>query len=187
MTTIIGLHGRKGAGKDTVGQMIRDQVGEGRCALISFADPIRRFVASLIGIHPESLTHQAVKEGKISWLNDVTPRHMMQTLGTEWGRNMIDPDLWIKMAAMQLRLYVAYDRPFVVFTDVRFPNEAEMIRNSFGTIIHIERPEKTLQDKHVSEIPLPRATEDLVIDNSGTVHDLRSTVRSVLGRWYSRP
>ena len=32
-----------------------------------------------------------------------TPRYLMQTLGTEWGRMMVDGDLWVELCCVRIR------------------------------------------------------------------------------------
>jgi hypothetical protein len=50
----------------------------------------------------------------------VSPRHLMVTLGTEWGRDAVHPDLWVRIWAASLP-----EAAHVVAEDVRFPNEVE--------------------------------------------------------------
>ncbi len=61
----------------------------------------------------------------------------MQTLGTEWGRNLIASDLWIR--AWQHALANVPAGVPVVVDDCRFPNEADAVVAAGGICVRIER------------------------------------------------
>lgn len=86
----------------------------------------------------------------------------MQTLGTEWGRHIIAPDLWVSLAAMRLDDHI--HSPGVVFSDVRFENEANFIRQR-GTLLHIARPDLTPIDQHESENGVAMHHRDQLVMN----------------------
>jgi len=85
-----------------------------------------------------------------------TVRDVLQKLGTEVGRQ-IDEDMWIKCAAVQIE---RTDAP-VVISDVRFPNEAEAIRDWGGDVWGILRP-GCWPDAHASELTLWADFQDMV-------------------------
>jgi len=72
-------------------------------------------------------------------LGGKTPRFALQTLGTEWGRKTISEELWLGLARHRLKQALAAGER-VVFDDVRFANEAQMIRALGGIIIHLDQP-----------------------------------------------
>ena len=80
------------------------------------------------------------KEAPLDWL-DVTPRRLMQTLGTEWGRELIHPELWVwlweRRAREHLRRSAAH---ILVVADVRFPNELAVVRRLGGKVAWVDRP-----------------------------------------------
>ena len=94
----------------------------------------------------------------------MTARVALQTLGTEWGRAMIDPDIWVK-AAMREAEYFLQAMPIsklstpdnkVIFDDVRFANEAVAIRNAGGKVYRVNRKDfESSTDFHISELGLP--------------------------------
>jgi hypothetical protein len=131
---IVGLAGRARSGKDTVANILRV---ERRFVQLSFAAPMRRFVANLLGCHVADL--EQIKEDPHELLGGKTPRFAMQTLGTEWGRDTIAGDLWIRccLAAARREAQCGHD---VVISDVRFENEAAAIRAAGGVVWHISRP-----------------------------------------------
>ena len=141
-TPVIGLHGRARSGKDTVANFILAYRGG---YIYSFADPIRAMLVPL-GIDMRDPYWQDRKEEDIPALG-ASPRRLMQTLGTEWGRELINPELWLILAKQRLINF----GPGMIVADVRFENEAAWIRSQGGRIIHIERPDVRTVAAHVSE------------------------------------
>jgi len=168
---LIGIAGRARSGKDTVANFIIAAIGGYR---YSFADPIRAMLAPL-GVDMNDPYWQARKEDVIPALG-VSPRRMMQTLGTEWGRQLINPDLWIIMAHQRL----LQNGPGMVIPDVRFENEAAWIRKHGGWIIHVIRPEAKAVEAHASEDGIEMLDADAQLFNSGTLEELQLSVRKLL-------
>lgn len=169
---LIGLTGRKQSGKSTVASVLVSEHGFAEC---SFAAPIRKFTANLLDLTLSEL--EAEKEEPIHWLdNKVTPRQIMQRMGTEFGRQMVHPDVWVRHCLNEVTNYARRRVP-VVISDVRFENESRAIRQAGGFIIHVQRSDLGVQtDMHVSETPLPMLFGDRVISNNGTVDDLADAV-----------
>jgi len=168
---LIGIAGRARSGKDTVANFIIAAIGGYR---YSFADPIRAMLVPL-GVDMNDPYWQARKEDVIPALG-VSPRRMMQTLGTEWGRQLINPDLWIIMAHQRL----LQNGPGMVIPDVRFENEAAWIRKHGGWIIHVIRPEAKAVEAHASEDGIEILDADAQLFNSGTLEELQLSVRELL-------
>lgn len=101
----------------------------------------------------------------------VSPRYMMQTLGTEWGRKLVNQDLWLLIAMDRISKALAAGENVYV-SDVRFDNEAAMIREMGGTIIHIRRRDAQTVRPHMSETPLCVNDTDYTIYNNGTLDEL---------------
>ena len=171
-TPVIGLHGRARSGKDTVANFILSHRGG---YVYSFADPIRAMLVPL-GIDMSDPYWQANKEAIIPALG-ASPRRLMQTLGTEWGRQLINPELWLIFAKQVLINY----GPGMVVADVRFENEAAWVRAQGGRVIHIERPNTVGVEAHVSEAGIEFKGEegDFKIINGGSLEDLQQTIRGV--------
>ena len=165
---IIGLAGKAGSGKDTVGDWMVEQAGFEK---VSFAEPIYAALAAM-GF-PAPATREE-KEAKIKGF-DFSWRQAAQTLGTEWGRGL-DKHLWLKIVESKLRS----SNPIVV-TDVRFENEALMIRKLGGYIIHIHGRGSFLGERalHTSENGLEVYPEDWTIENSGTLGELYETLSEI--------
>lgn len=167
---LIGITGRRRSGKTTLGDLLCERHGFHHD---SFAAPMRAMVAGILGVTPAEL--EAIKESPVDWLNDVTPRHMLQTLGTEWGRQMVDSDLWIKAAVRR-----ALKFSDVVLSDVRFPNEARLIRAAGGIVLRTRRPSELASGEHASEVPIPDEMIDLDIHNDGSPAEMLAQVERFL-------
>lgn len=162
---IVGIAGPKRSGKDTLASALNVEVH-------SFAAPIRQFVAGLLGWTLDELEDR--KETPVQWLDGVTPRQMMQSLGTEWGRQMVHPELWLRSLAARL------PEDGAVVCDVRFDNEAEAIRKLGGKVIRLSRPGAGQGDDHASERPISDHLVDFEIANDGTVAQLLEKALAVL-------
>ena len=162
---VIGLAGRALSGKSTAAAHLAG-FGYER---IRFAGPLKAMMAAL-GLSPAEIDGE-LKETPSALLGGRTPRHAMQTIGTEWGRQLIDPDLWIR-AWRQSAERVIGQGGGVVADDVRFPNEAEVIRALGGIVVRVDRRSAGSASGgwHVSEA---LAIEpDVVISNDGGLPDL---------------
>jgi hypothetical protein len=158
---LIGIAGPKRSGKTTL--------AEGLCKVFSlehhsFAGPIRAFVASILGYTAEEL--EARKEEPVAWLDGKTPRQLMQTVGTEWGRAMVHDELWVRSLIARVPVWGA------VISDVRFANEAEAILAAGGIVIQLSRPGTGAGDGHASETPLPEHLVSRTWANDSSEHDL---------------
>jgi hypothetical protein len=170
---IVGITGAKRSGKSTLASLLRHRHGFFE---ETFAGPIRRFVADILSVPVERL--EECKESGIDWLDDITPRHLMQTIGTEWGRAMIHPEIWLRR--VQSAILTAPDEDWVI-ADVRFPNEAELIRRMGGRVVRVSRPGHEYTGQHASEQPLPCHLVDVELHNTGTPEGLLAAAESALG------
>lgn len=174
MPRLIGFAGNAGSGKDTAADML---VAEHGFEKVAFADPIREMLRA--GFALEDRHFNEDKELVIPWL-DVSPRHLMQTLGTEWGRHKVRKDIWVRY--MRRRLRYAKEREInVVVSDVRFGNEADLIHEMGGEVVlmfgNTVCPPSWWQ--HPSE-RLVDVRTDRVIDNTGSLDELRAQVERLL-------
>lgn len=171
---IIGLHGLPHTGKDTIADYLYHQHGFGR---IAFAGPVKDMLVTF-GVQRELLNDPAKKEQVIEWIGQ-SPRQLMRSLGTDWGRSLVADNIWIRHAARRLQLQRRIG-PKVVFTDVRFPNEAEFVRAHGGVIWHVERPGQAERSGHSSDQQLPFLEGDRLVRNDGTVVQLHCAVEFYL-------
>lgn len=195
-TTFIGFSGKKQSGKDTAAKFakeILEQRGR-RAEIIAFADPIKEICINLFGLprelvygnysDKETLTHilwDKMPEGiqlKYSErqlpvslrTGPMTIREVLQVFGTDIMRRMY-PNIW---AEAPFR-HNWFGTDFVIFSDVRFLNEIEVVEKHRGVIIRVVR-ETSLSDTHTSETELDQYTFKNVIDNNGDLEDLYHNV-----------
>lgn len=174
MSRLIGLYSAApSSGKTTVARLIGGEV-------LSFAAPIKHMTAHVLrelGYPGEKIVADD-KERKIPELG-VSARQMMQTLGTEWGRGCVHPDLWLKIAESKAKSLLKKDC-IVVFDDVRFPNEVDMISRLGGGIWLVDRPGIAYTGSHASEGLLSYIVADALIINNGTIQELEVIVRELM-------
>jgi hypothetical protein len=169
---IIGIHGRKRSGKDTAGTLLQPILGG---YLYAFADPLYQMLAPF-GIRKDDPYWGVNKDTPLAIFGGRSLRYVLQTLGTEWGRNTVSEDLWVTMA--QLKFHSV--GPGMIITDVRMPNEAAWVRKQGGVILHMRRREADqVVDLHDSEKPLPLAPTDMIVENNGTIADLQQTLQEM--------
>jgi cytidylate kinase len=173
---IIGLCGTAGAGKNTVADVLVEDYG---FEAISFAGPIYEAVSVITGLPIEYLQDRKNKERPIGWLGS-SPRELLQTLGTEWGREMIHENLWIVIALNKIA-QITEGGGNVVVTDVRFDNEATALTLAGGSLWQVNRPCETScgckERDHESENGVSPELVDVVITNDSTIHYLRERVQ----------
>lgn len=174
---LIGLTGNAGSGKDTVRAILEMQ---GFCGL-AFADPIRAMIRELLtsnGIDDACLDERALKETIIPELG-VSYRHMAQSLGTEWGRNL-QRDFWLRMAGAYMADQQEAGQTHFVISDVRFANEAKWVRQRGGQIWRVHREGIAAVREHASERGVDHIRPSRTIHNNGTLDDLREAVLELL-------
>jgi len=197
---IIGIHGSMGAGKTTIRKHLEEEHG---ARWIAMAGPLKRALLGM-GATDEEI-YGGMKAEKNALWGGRTNRYAQQTLGTEWGRDMITPDIWVNCVRRQL-LKIRDEREgvvLVVIDDVRFPNESAMIEGMGGLLWTVRRREAEFapwKQKlltlagwniasrwgfmigiHASEAWWPMAPCDEVIENQGTQDDVQNHVDSLMG------
>ncbi len=146
--SIIGLVGHKGAGKDTAAKAL-SALGWRNLKFAGSLKEMLRAMLSIQGVpdhYIDRMIEGDLKEVASHYLGGRTPRHAMQTLGTEWGRKLLSPDLWTNAAMAEARQHAR-----VVFTDCRFRNEAAAVSEAGGMVIRIDRPGNPVDLSHESE------------------------------------
>ncbi len=173
---LIALTGRARSGKDTAGQFFCLTYG---FASYAFADPIRVGLRAALG-----LTDWHFNEGKEIVIPEYgkSPRQLMQLFGTEFGRNLIHPDIW------QIRAEAALDSTKnLVITDCRFDNEAAWVREHGGYVIRITRDNAPQVSAHISENGVSEELVDFKVKNNGTLEELYGSLDSVYSELGRRP
>ena len=176
---IIGLSGYAQVGKDTVANYLVKNYGYRR---IAFADPIREAlyrlnpkvnIADMVGVP------LATAVDGLGWENvkvdSEDTRQLLQRLGTEVGRELFDKNFWVYQAFKG----VSSDDK-VVFTDVRFQNEADHIKSYYGQVWRINKLNHGPVNGHESETAIAGYEFDWSIPNYGSKEDLYQVIDSIM-------
>lgn len=133
----------------------------------------------------EAIIFEKNERRSLQWTNDLktsierfslTPRLLLQLLGTECGRQIIHPNIWINSTFTNYN----EDSKWII-SDVRFPNEAEAIKSKGGILIRINRPGFEDTGEHKSETALDNYDGfDYVIENDSSIDDLIHKIHNIL-------
>jgi len=143
--------------------------------------------------------HNSNSQHSYSYFQEqLTPRKLLQLIGTECGRNVVHPNIWINSLFSDYKESLSdgwvptYNNPDNhnldieaepiepnwIITDVRFKNEADAILERGGLVFRVNRPSDSDKDEHESETALDNYEEfSGFINNNGTIEDLIESVR----------
>lgn len=177
---LIGILGRKWSGKDTVSDYL---VANHNFKKISFAQPLKDACGILFNFNHEQL-HGNLKEViDPNW--GVTPRKVMQFIGTDIFRNNIDDllpnigdNFWVQSAMSKY----AQSSTSIVISDVRFQNEINSIHEHNGIVIKLNRTCIKNNDDHSSEKNIDKLIADYEIMNDGTLDSLYKNIELIVSR-----
>lgn len=205
---IIGLIGFIGSGKGTVGDILANEYAFQR---ESFAKSVKDALTPIFGwdrslLEGDTAESRAFRESPDEYWSavmgkDFTPREALQLMGTEAGRNVFHPDIWVHSLERRITSEPLYN---YVITDMRFPNEMAMVRRRGGKIIRIKRSLDPLwwdtavnintyfkgvqtmpefPGIHYSEWAWVGYPVDVTIENNGTLNELRKEITDVLDKF----
>ena len=172
---VIAIVGKKGSGKDTIGNIIKELDPEFR--QYSFAGPIKKVITTVFDIPNSQLEGRKEKETPIEKWYNKSPRDLMKEVGDAF-KEKFGRDIWIKILFDNIK-----NENKVVITDLRFKNEYDECREKGVFIIKVVRPEMGSSDTHISETDLDNISDseyDAFVVNSGTIDDLKQTIRKIL-------
>lgn len=175
---IIALTGRAGSGKSTVAQQL---VSEHEFVLVKFAEPLKWMLQSIGLGHAE--IEGNLKEEDMPLLSLKTPRYAMQTLGQEWGRDIMGKDFWVNIWLDRVKNLIAQGFHQIVVDDCRYQNEEQAVRDMGGSIWRVERPhskDSLLTELHGSETSMDFIEVSEVIENTEDKHHLEFLVDSLM-------
>lgn len=174
MPTLIGLSGRAGAGKSYAASYLVAKHGYTR---LKFAGPLKDMLRS-VGLNEDHIEGR-LKEEPCDLLCGKTPRFAMQTLGTEWGRQMVGEDFWENLWSARVDSLLSLGH-LLVTDDVRFLNEAARIKSKGGIVIGLESPLSARAEDHCSEAL--DLVPDITIQNDPSIEGaLESSLDFILG------
>ena len=184
---LIGIVGRKRAGKDTIADILTRRSFFQKQA---FADFLKQGCAAMFMLSPDQVYSERKDEKDERW--NVTPRQILQVVGTDLIRNQLqkvlpdlnlgqDSTLWCR----NMRLFLETCNPLqqVVIPDVRFQDEADMIRDMGGMLIRVERANQDKEDTHISEKEQIDIKVTHTFKNDDTIKDLEDRVVKWLEAW----
>ncbi len=184
MSRLVGIAGQMSFGKTSIAMMLRESRDY---EVLSFAKSLKDMAGVLmaqLGYSSSGMDFYFLNKGSIIPQLGVSMRHVLQTLGTEWGRNLIKRSLWVDLAVLNVSECREYAD--VVIDDVRFEDEAAFIREHDGLVIHLRRPGASAAADHVSESGIAVGARDVVIVNDGSLDDLFAAVNGEIERFFYR-
>lgn len=174
LPTVVALTGLAGSGKSTLADYLIDRHGYVR---VKFAGPLKQ-MARAVGLTDDHI-EGALKELPCSLLQGKTPRYFMQQLGTQFGRDIIGPEFWTGLWFATANDVINHGGR-VVCDDVRFDNEADIVRDIGGVVIELQG-RGGIAGSHASEAGVDA---DMVLHNTGSIAELRARADEVLfGGW----
>ena len=163
---IIGVSGKKRSGKDTVYSLIKKSTGN-FALRAAFGDQIKEEVADVTGVDVDH-----IEEHKERF------RPMLQWWGADFRRHYNGESYWLDKMLAKMETIVG--REVLVITDVRYPNEAELVKRAGGIMLRVER-ETGLNDAHSSENLLDDFEGfDYRLTNNGTIRELKKKVERIV-------
>lgn len=180
---LIGLTGRARSGKTTAAEHL---IGTYLLEHYAFADPLRDGLMAIFNLDPGDFEGDN-KEQSLAWLGR-SPRELMQSMGTEWARNTVHPDVWVKLAEQNIDYMSSAMSEVIGFvvSDVRFENEADFIRNRGGTVIHVCREGTPSINPHISEAGITAHQDDLIVQNNDTIEAFLLSLDEVFSKLRDR-
>lgn len=167
---VIAFTGPMGSGKSHFAGLLKSKNYLFKdAAIYPFAGPLKSMLRLILP--PEAFTPEG-KDDTAYGLCGKTPRYLMQTLGTEWGRKLVGEDVWVEAVRRQI---VTSPSPVILMDDCRFENEAEMVLDMGGKIYLIDRPGHVWGEDHPSEVGIDCAYIDGVIPNRGDIEYFAKT------------
>jgi len=137
---IVGVLGFIGSGKGTAGELLQEM----GFTSVSFASNLKDVASVMFGWPRELLegdteiSREWREQPDEFWSKElgyeISPRKVLQLLGTESVRDVFHKDFWI----LSLKRKMKYGQNYVV-TDCRFPNEMKFIHSQGGILIEVER------------------------------------------------
>lgn len=174
---LIGLAGAARSGKTTAAKHLATEHGFIHYA---FAQPLKAMLAEGLNLSAAQL-EGAEKEAPLPWLGK-SPRELLQTLGSEWGRELVHRELWLRVARQNLdNLAECFPQaPGIVISDVRYEDEAAFVRERGGVLVHILRPYAPPVRAHATEAGVAIGDNDLVMHNEGDLGDFLRDIEHAL-------
>lgn len=179
---IIALGHRRNVGKDAFGRAMHMQLqntyGKRLVFLVSFADKLKSsasFLFEWAGVRPRAYydNYRSQKEAMVPPLG-MTYRDLLIKMGL--AMREIHPDIWVNAA------FQGYDpnKHIYIVTDLRFPNEAEKVKELGGKLVRVDRDSVEKFDDPADSALADYHGWDLIVKNNGPIADLVGHADKVL-------
>ena len=181
--TIVALYSpAPQSGKSSFVEIARYRYGADRVACVKFAQPLKQMLGQLLAaFYPQDVVVEmldgSLKEHPIPELEGKTPRELMVSLGTEWGRNIISNDMWARAGEFALNKGLKSGK-LVIVDDMRFSNEYDVVRTVSKTawMVRIIRPGAAIGTGRSVEGKIDQYSFDATILNNGTYGEYATKV-----------
>jgi dephospho-CoA kinase len=182
---IIGVCGYIGSGKDTLADILIKERGYIK---LSFASALKDAVSAIFG-WDRNMLEGATSESRLlreqvdEWWSQrlnipaLTPRWILQNLGTDILRDKFHPDIWL--ASLERKI-IGLSKNNIVITDCRFDNEYQVLKRLGAKIVRIDRHCTISSINHSSENSWQNFAFDFIIENNSTLDDLREKVLNAI-------
>lgn len=176
---LVGVTGHANAGKDTFSDAL---VANSGFIKLEFAGKLKEILSDLYDIPLYWFYDRHLKNAPHPNLYGISPRNAAQRIGTEGFRNLIGASTWIDYVKRRI---ANADGPVVV-SDIRFPDERDMIKEMGGIIVGIPREDIEVYH-HESEVHVPAliGEADIVLLNNGTLNEynfnIERTIEIIMG------
>jgi len=168
---IIAFSGYKSNGKDTCCNYL---VNKYKFVKLSFAEPLKQACKCIFNLTDDELYGDSKENINKIW--NITPRKIMQFVGTELFRNQINKlipdinnDIWVEILKQKI---INNENKFIVISDLRFDNEYIMLKKLNAVIIKINRTNYNILDNHESENQLINKVMDYELYNNDSLEIL---------------
>ena len=186
--TIIGLCGNKRAGKDSFADHLISKYKT--IQKYSFAGPLKKACQIMFCLSAEQIDGTLKETVDKRW--GLSPRQIFQTFGTDLIRNeypklvpgskveKIGSSFWVYRFQIWYENWIKENpKKVLIITDIRFPDEFEVLKNMGGTIIKITRPSYSINDNHISEKNISKIDGDYHIINEGTLNEYQNKIEQL--------
>jgi GTPase SAR1 family protein len=184
---LIALLGVRGSGKSTIANYLVDNY---KFTSLSFAEKLKQVVSIAFDINLELLegnsSESRVYRETQNEFWGMTPRQMLETVGTKLFRKGISEDFWVKIVEKRI-IHLLSAGENVVISDLRFVNEWEMLKKYNVKVVFVDNGKQIDNEYEIGSIQY-----DIKIENQGITKEelykeiedkIENKIKIILGKW----